>query len=288
LKSPRSPTVRRQRPATDVARDISVPLASKSARNPASEGDLRRAVARAAFAVDYQPRHAMRTGAFIGAEALLRWTHRRPGRGGSGGGSPENDRVDSAIEIGGLACLEATAWPGSNHLLSIKVLTEQLRCDLLCLHVAEALALSGLPPERLELGLPEDVLLTVDDDALFAVAALRDLGVHLCLDEFGQNLTSLSALKRIPVTALKLDRAMIRHLSQDEDAVTVLRAVMQTASAFGLAVCADGIENERQRAILLNLGCEQGQGTLFSAALSPVEVAAHLQRGSLLALSAMV
>jgi predicted signal transduction protein with EAL and GGDEF domain len=103
LKSPRTPTVRRRRPGNFSARDVSFPPAAESTRNPTSEGDLRRAVARAAFAVDYRPRHAMRTGAFIGAEALLRWTHRRSGRGASGGGSPETDQVESALEIGGLA-----------------------------------------------------------------------------------------------------------------------------------------------------------------------------------------
>jgi EAL domain-containing protein (putative c-di-GMP-specific phosphodiesterase class I) len=279
LKPTRSLALRRGPVAEADIHLVALPDPPKPA--PPSLGDLaelRKAAHRASFVLDYQPRHLLQTGAPVGAEALLRWSNRRPTRSGSAV-TTAAERSE-AIEIGGLAlalaCLEAASWPGSATLLSVKVLREQLQSDLLCLQVAEALAMSDLAPDRLELGLPEDVLVTIDDDALFAVAALRDLGLRLSLDEFGQNLTSLSALKRMPVTALKLDRAMIRHLPQDEDGMAVARAVLETARAFGLTVCADGVESPGQRRLLLALGCELGQGSIFSPALSAEEAGDHL------------
>lgn len=126
-----------------------------------------------------------------------------------------------------------------------------------------------MPPERLELELTESQLLADDTETLLALSAVRDLGVGLTLDDFGAGQTSLSVLKRLPLTAMKLDRALVRGLPAEREDAAIARALIATAHALGLSVVAEGIETEAQRAFLAAAGCDEGQGYLFSEAVPP-------------------
>ncbi len=231
--------------------------------------------------LDFQPRHRLETGALAAVEAVLRWPHRRLGApGGPAAPAPAPDRGLSSL-LGSwilhTACAEAAGWDPPNLRLSVKLIAGQLRGEELCLQVAAALEETGLAPDRLELSIPEHLIFSLEDDAAIAFAALRDIGVNLLLDEFGHVFASLLALREIPLTALKVDRVMLRGLPLDGDNLAVIRAVIETTQRLGLTVCADGVDTEAQRGALLGLQVDEGQGSVFSPPLSAAELRAYLR-----------
>ncbi len=246
------------------------------------QAELRRAVTRDTLVLDFQPRHCLQTGALSAVEAMLRWPHRRLGTPGSPAAAPApvTDRGLSSL-LGGwilqTACAEAAAWDQPGLPVSVKLFAAQLRGEDLCLQVATALEESGLAPDRLELSIPEQLIFNLEDDAAIAFAGLRDIGVNLLLDEFGHVFASLIALREIPLTALKVDRVMLRGLPMDEDNLAVIRAVIETTHAMGLSVCADGVDTDAQRAVLQKLTVDEGQGSVFSPPLSAAELRAYLK-----------
>lgn len=154
----------------------------------------------------------------------------------------------------------------------------QLSSEELCLQVSSTLAETGLPPECLELAIPESLIFSLDEDATIAFAGLRDIGVNLLLDEFGHVFASLVALRDMPLTAMKVDRPMLRNLPSDAETLAIIRAAVETSHAVGLRVCADGVENEAQRSAFQQLTIDEGQGAAFSRPLSAAELRLYLQR----------
>jgi EAL domain-containing protein (putative c-di-GMP-specific phosphodiesterase class I) len=171
----------------------------------------------------------------------------------------------------GAACRNAASWE-QPWTVSVRVLAQQIDRGLLLAQVAAALESSGLDPERLELELAESILLDVSLDKLLMLSAIRDLGAGIALDEFGAGLASLTMLKRLPLTAMKLDRSLVRDLPADRDDAAIVQAVIAAAHALGVSVVAEGIETEPQRAFLSGVGCDGGQGSLFSPPLPAGEL----------------
>jgi EAL domain-containing protein (putative c-di-GMP-specific phosphodiesterase class I) len=130
-------------------------------------------------------------------------------------------------------------------------------------HVADAVQAAGLTPECLELELTESTLLAIDDDTLLILSALRDMGVGLALDDFGTGYASLAMLRRVPLTALKIDRSLIRGVPHDTEDAAIVAAMVATTHAMGLRIVAEGVETEAQRQFLTQLGADDGQGHLF-------------------------
>lgn len=230
--------------------------------------------------LDYQPRHCMRSGRTLAVEALPRWPHRLTtalSHHSSGSTERHSNRL-----IGGwllqTACAEAKLWNRPDLRLSVKLIGPQLTSEELCIQVSSALEESGLPPECLELAIPESTAFSLDEDATIAFASLRDIGVNLLLDEFGHVFASLLALRDMPLTAMKVDRLMLRSLPSDQETLAVVRAAVETSHAMGLSVCADGVDTEAQRLALQGLTIDEGQGSVFSPPLSPAEIRAHLLR----------
>jgi EAL domain-containing protein (putative c-di-GMP-specific phosphodiesterase class I) len=232
------------------------------------EQDLRQAVAQDAFTMHYQPRVCCRSGRIVGAEALIRWTHRRRGLVSPAYFIPLAEQNGLIVKIGAFglrtACKEAMSWANPDTVVSVNVSPRQLTDRALLTQVAAGLEESGLKPERLELELTESMLLHVDSDTLFALSALRDLGVGLALDDFGTGYASLGMLRRLPLTAMKIDRSLVRDLPDDREDVAIARAAVQTGHAMGLRVVAEGVETEAQRDFLAAIGCDEGQGYLFA------------------------
>lgn len=125
------------------------------------------------------------------------------------------------------------------------------------------LVAAGIVPERLELLLPEAALTGLEEPAALALAALRDLGIGLVLDGFGAGAASLAVLREVPLSAVKLSRVVMRGLPGSGEDAALARAAIGMAHALGLAVIAEGIEREAQRAWLAAQGCDEGQGPLF-------------------------
>ena len=237
---------------------------------------------RDALILDFQPRHCIRTGALLAVEAVLRWPIRRLSNAATLPAMHSTVERGLSRHLAGLvlqnACTEAASWQRPDLRLSVKLFGPQLSSEDLCLQISAALEESGLPPECLELAIPEQLAFALDDDAATAFAGLRDIGVNLLLDEFGHAIASLVALRDLPLTALKFDRLMLRGLPSDNETLALTRAVIETSHAIGLSVCADGVDQDGQRETLEQLGLDEAQGTAFSPPLTPQDIRLYLQR----------
>jgi EAL domain-containing protein (putative c-di-GMP-specific phosphodiesterase class I) len=278
LSIPAAPRADRDEPLPSRFR-ITPDIRAEAADRRRMERELAAATREGRLALHYQPRLMLEGGRPTGAEALIRWPHRKRGLISQGMFLPIAERSGQVVEIGAwalaTACRDAATWPGSS-VVAVNIAACHLAAPSLLGHVAAALDASGLPPERLELGFGESVLQEVDSDVFFALAAVRDLGVGLAVDDFGAGVGSLTMLKRLPLTMLRLDRALIRELPADREAVAIARAVIGTGHALGLGVGAVGIETERQRMVLADCGCEEGQGPLFGYPIESTRMAPRL------------
>lgn len=230
------------------------------------ERDLRAAAISGAFVLHYQPRLCLTTGVTEVNEALIRWPDRKHGLIPPNAFIPIAEQSDLINLIGAWvlieACSEAGGWARAR--LSVNVSARQLQSGVLPIQLAMALEQSGLPPENLELELTESMLVDGSTDTLLALSAIRDLGIGLALDDFGTGFASLSMLKRLPLTVMKLDRSLVRDLPMNREDAAIVRAVIETGHAMRLNVVAEGIETEAQRAFPCGIGCDEGQGFLFS------------------------
>ncbi len=239
--------------------------------------DLQAAADANDFTLHYQPRLSLRNSRHVATDATIRWARRRGAISpGSFAGAVEATGLGAAV--GGwmlrTACMEAAGWSGSRNV-NVSVAPCQFSEQLLPRQLAAALEESGLPPERLELGLNEAMLLSDDLDLLLSLSALRDLGVGIVLEDFGRTYASLATLKRLPIAALKLDRGMVRALPADREDAAILRAVLAAGHAMGLVVIATGIKTEAQRAFLSGCGCDEGVGPLLSHPLPGTTFGSH-------------
>jgi EAL domain-containing protein (putative c-di-GMP-specific phosphodiesterase class I) len=243
--------------------------------------DLRQAVAAGGFVLHYQPRIALGSGAVTGAEAVIRWPHRKRGLIPPDSFIPLAEQTGLIGAIGAWAlragCAEAARWRDDRLTVSINVSPRQLEDARFLADVAAAVEATGLPAERLELELTESTLLAVDDDMLFLLSALRDMGVGLALDDFGTGYASLAMLRRVPLTTLKIDRCLVRELPGNAEDAAIVAAIVATAYAMGLTVTAEGIETEAQRDFLAGVGADEGQGYLFGRALTAERLRARIE-----------
>jgi diguanylate cyclase (GGDEF)-like protein/PAS domain S-box-containing protein len=266
------------------------------------EADLRRAVAPGDGAhaageelrVHYQPIVELATGRPVGAEALVRWQHPRRGLIAPGAFVPLAEETGLVVPLGwhvlAAACAEAAGWPargGAGPTLTVNVSARQLVEPGFVDAVSEVLARSGLAPARLLLELTESVLAQHDGPTLATLRGLKRLGVRLGIDDFGTGYSSLRYLQQFPVDVLKVDRGFVAGLRAPADGdepaagVALARAVVALGRALSLHTVAEGVETEAQRAQLLALGCEYGQGFLFARPM-PAEQVRALFRGAAL------
>jgi diguanylate cyclase (GGDEF)-like protein len=246
------------------------------------ELDLRQAVAEQAFEIYYQPILDLRSSEVAGCEALLRWRHPERGFVSPAEFIPVAEDIGVIDEIGewvlNAACVEAANWP-SHVNIAVNVSPTQFRSRTLALKVAAALARSGLKPERLELEVTEAVLIRDHEAAAETQGQLRALGVSIALDDFGTGYSSLSYLHRFHFDKIKIDRSFICDLS-DAKSRSILRAALGIAAAQNVITTAEGVETEEQRKLLIDLGCTQMQGFLFSPARPATEIRGLLRGGA--------
>jgi diguanylate cyclase (GGDEF)-like protein len=228
---------------------------------------LRRAVARQEFRLYYQPQVDARTGAFTGAEALIRWID--PERGVV----PPSEFIAIAEQtnlITGIgewvlhtACAEAATWPDPL-TVAVNVSPVQFRDPRLVATVAAALEESGLPGHRLELEITEGVLIDDEENVLSLLQELRRLGVRISLDDFGTGYSSLRHLHRFPFDKIKIDRAFVSRAPDDRDSAAIVRAIVSLGESLGISTTAEGVETAEQRDFVAHEGCDQIQGYLYS------------------------
>ena len=229
--------------------------------------DLRVAMANDEFLLHFQPLVNAATEEIQGFEALLRWRHKTRGFVSPVEFIPLAEETGVIVPLGEWtlrqACRTAASWP-----LPLKIAVNlspiQFRYSDLPALVACALEESGLPPHRLELELTESAFLEATQLTQTTLQKLRALGVRMSLDDFGTGYSSLSYLRRIPFDKIKIDRCFVQDLPDDTRDLSIVRAVVDIATAMGMAITAEGVETSEQSRCLLQQGCHQLQGYLFS------------------------
>ncbi len=237
---------------------------------------LRRGIERGELVVHYQPALDLTTGRVVGVEGLVRWDHPQRGLLPPGEFIALAEETGLVVPLGtevlATACRQVTAWQRHGQCaedlwLSVNLAVRQLLAADLCAVVEDALADSGLAPHRLCLEITESALLEDSESSTRVLNRLKMLGVRIGVDDFGTGFSSLTYLKRFPVDVLKIDRSFVAGLCLDPQDRAIVASVIDLAHAFGLTTTAEGVETDEQLAQLRALGCEQGQGYLWSRPL---------------------
>ncbi|MFH9722317.1 putative bifunctional diguanylate cyclase/phosphodiesterase [Streptomyces sp. NPDC017254] len=247
---------------------------------------LRPAVERGEFALEYQPLVDLSDGAVRGVEALVRWNHPQFGSLAPNRfiGIAEED--GSIVELGRwvlrTSCRQARQWqkdrPGERPIfVSVNVAVRQVWDSDLVADVAGILAETGLAPHLLQLELTESAVMGSAGRPLQALQALSDMGVRIAIDDFGTGYSNLAYLSRLPVSVLKLDGSFVRGFQDEEHAnpadELIVEALVQLAHRLGLTVTAECVETSGQASRLRRIGCDTGQGWLYSRAVTPDRIA---------------
>ncbi|MBN8994042.1 MAG: EAL domain-containing protein [Rhizobiales bacterium] len=234
----------------------------------AVELDLRRALAEGEFELFFQPLLNLRTMRVTTCEALIRWRHPQRGMVPPMEFIPVAEDMGLIIEIGDWvlrqACLECMRWP-SDVRVAVNLSPIQFRRDNLQVVIAQALAHSKLPANRLEVEITESVLLQDVKKAREMLEQFAEMGVRVSLDDFGTGYSGLSYLNSFPFHKVKIDRSFVRSLDGDERALTLLRGVANLTASLGMTVTVEGVETEAQLATLAaEPAIDEAQGYLFS------------------------
>jgi diguanylate cyclase (GGDEF)-like protein/PAS domain S-box-containing protein len=244
------------------------------------EEHLRRAIERDQLSLHFQPKIDFRTGAIVGAEALLRWTHPTRGAVGPAQFIPVAEACGLIVPIGRWvlrrACAQARAWidaglPVGTMAVNVSAIEFRDR-DFLAVLFA-TLAETGLDPTLLQLELTESVLMKQPESAAKILATLRDRGVQVAVDDFGTGYSSLSYLRRFPIDALKIDQSFVGHICTTPDDASIVTAVIGMAQSLRLRVIAEGVETHAQMAFLQAHACDEAQGYYFSRPMPALQYA---------------
>jgi diguanylate cyclase (GGDEF)-like protein len=253
----------------------------------ALESDLRHAIDRGQFGLEFQPLVSLPGRQLVGCEALVRWRHPQRGMIPPATFIPIAEDSFQVVEIDrwvlGEACRAAAAFRSiaPDFRLAVNLSARDLRDEELCARVAATLSEHGFPAQLLTMEITETAAL--DDKALPALQRLRELGVQLAMDDFGIGYGSLAHLKSLPITMIKIDRTFVRDIGVDASDRAIIVSMVNVAKAFGLRVVAEGIETDAQAEFVGALGCDEGQGFRFgapqsSAALESLLRAEHRPR----------
>jgi EAL domain-containing protein (putative c-di-GMP-specific phosphodiesterase class I) len=242
--------------------------------------DLHIGLERTQFELYLQPKINLATGKLAGAEALIRWQH--PERGLV----PPAEFIATCEESGLIiplgnwilrrACALQTGWRAAGLPavpLAVNVSGLQFSQTSFVELIGEVIAESGILPSDLELELTESILIGNAESAVKRLQAIRSLGVAVSIDDFGTGYSSLNYLKRFPVDTLKIDMSFIRNLPTDPTDATIVSAIVNIARSLNLQTIAEGVETDRHRDILRDMGCHQAQGYFYDRPAPPADFA---------------
>lgn len=253
-------------------------------RNRAMLDDLKHAMKNGELNLVYQPIVKLSDQSIVGVESLLRWQH--PTLGAI---SPPD--IISMARDGGLigslgewvlqsAVAQAVRWQhmGLDIKVNVNVAPEQFSDPRFVPQIQQLLFETGLPSNRLTLEVTEDATINNPAQAKQALARLHSIGVGSAIDDFGTGYSSLSRLKEFKLDALKIDRSFVMDLDEDNNDRAINRAIIQIAHSMSLSVVAEGIETQEQLMLLINEGCDYGQGYLFSKPVEAQQIHALMNR----------
>jgi diguanylate cyclase (GGDEF)-like protein/PAS domain S-box-containing protein len=241
---------------------------------------LRQAVERSEFVLEYQPLVALGSGSVRGVEALVRWRHPDFGILGPNRFISLAEENGAIVQLGRWvlqeACRQAREWqkdhPDDPLFVSVNVAVRQVWDSDLVSDVARILDDTGLPPRLLQLELTESAVMGSAGQPLEALHALHEMGVGIAIDDFGTGYSNLAYLSRLPVSVLKLDGSFVHGFQceqhQNPADETIVEALVQLAHRLGLTVTAECVESAQQAERLRLIGCDTGQGWLYSRPVS--------------------
>ncbi len=250
--------------------------------------DLDHALANDEFVLYFQPQLDLNDSSINSVEALIRWQHPRRGL------LPPLDFIPLAEESGRItdigrwvvkaACRQLAKWrngPCSNLRIAVNLSGRELDDENIVDHIQETLELHGVPADRLEVELTEEIFIQNIEHNLNQLSKLHKLGVHLAIDDFGVGYSSLGYLRDFPVDLLKIDRSFITDVTERHDDAVITRAVINLAHNLGIQVVAEGVETRAQLNFLKIHRCDLIQGYLISRPIPAVELEKALSSGSL-------
>ena len=250
------------------------------------EEGLRRALERQEFALHYQPKVNLTTGAITGAEALIRWLHPTRGLVSPMDFIPVAEDCGLILPIGAWvlreACRQAQVWierglPAMT--MAVNVSAMEFRDKNFLTGLMAILAETGFDPRFLELELTESVMMKHATSTATILRTVRERGIRVAVDDFGTGYSSLSYLQKFPIDSVKIDQSFIRQISTAGDDTTIVKAVIGMARGLKLRVIAEGVETAEEVAFLRAYRCEEAQGYYFSRPVLPQQFAMLLKNG---------
>jgi EAL domain-containing protein (putative c-di-GMP-specific phosphodiesterase class I) len=242
------------------------------------------ALASSQIEVHHQPQHELATGRLVGMEALVRWRHPRHGLLMPGAFLHLAEQGELVMRLDELvlhrACRDLKSWEAAGLAvprISVNFSTYEAQRADLAERVDGVVRQEGVDPRRLELELTESRILGNLEATSRTIGRLRAMGVGVSLDDFGTGYSSLTQLRDLPISGLKVDRSFVSDLGQSAESEAILTSLVRMADELHLRLVAEGVETERQRALLSASGCRLGQGYLFSPALPFASVDAYVR-----------
>ena len=236
--------------------------------------DLRSALQREQVFLCFQPKIALPSGEFAGAEALVRWQHPELGLLMPDSFIPPAEEAGTIVHLTryvlSRAIEQCKAWhdDGIEAGVSVNLSARDLQDEYLPYFVLQELKSKGVPASDLTLEITENTVMQDVSHAITVLECLRDIGVRISIDDFGTGHSSLAQLKNIPLHELKIDKSFIMHLTDNEQDAAIVRTTIELAHNMRLHVVAEGVENEDTLRRLSEAGCEQAQGYFLSKPIS--------------------
>ena len=230
------------------------------------EHDLRLAIARNELRLAYQPQQDIRSKTTTGFEALLRWKHPTRGEISPAIFIPIAEETGAILEIGDwvmkTACRDAATWTRPL-TVAVNVSAVQLYNADFVKELHQILLETGLPPRRLEIEITETALVRDFNRALATLRQIKALGIRIAMDDFGTGYSSLSNLRAFPFDKIKIDGSFVKSVHSNDQAATIVRAVLGLGRGLGLPVLAEGVETDAELRFLQDELCDEVQGYLF-------------------------
>jgi diguanylate cyclase (GGDEF)-like protein/PAS domain S-box-containing protein len=256
-------------------------------RRVALESDLQQALEKNQLQVFYQPILSLSSGQLIGFEALVHWHHPVYGL------LPASEFIPLAQEAGLIipidwwvfeeACRQMREWQAQYRFnpplqINVNLTSSLLARPNLVNNIQQILKKTGLSANTMNLEVTESIVSANHELVVRIIQALQEMGVRVEIDNFGTGVSSLLNLKRFPFSAVKIDRAYIQLIDQDESGAQLVRTIVELAHKLGMHATAEGVENEGQLQQLRSMGCDFGQGFLFAASQAPAAIIGMLEK----------
>ena len=252
-----------------------------------TEIDLRRAIERGEFILNYQPIVSLNSDDIVGFESLIRWNH--PTRG-----LVAPDNFISVAEETGLilpigkwvireSCRQMREWQkeftaAHSMIINVNLSARQLESKDLVEQIEVILQETGLNPNCLKLEITESAIMNNAEEAVATVVALRKMGVRVSIDDFGTGYSSLSYLHRFPINTLKIDRSFVSRIGNADEHAEIIRTIITLAFNLGIDVVAEGVENIEQLDFLRQMNCNFGQGFYYSRPVNGLSAAEMIKK----------